>query len=79
MAAPDVELLKSLPQDYLNEDQGKHLLRVSIAFIVVETIFVLMFFVARISNKTIKAIDALLFIPVGFGFCIVACVIGIRK
>src|SRR6186713_1036597 len=63
--------------EYLAENTGSSLNHLSISFIVVLTVFVSMFYVARWENKTLNGAEVWCFIPLGYLFCIGVCIDGI--
>ncbi|KAF2438545.1 hypothetical protein P171DRAFT_491208 [Karstenula rhodostoma CBS 690.94] len=62
--------LAKLPAEYLQEDIGHRLLIVASVFIVLQPIFVCLFYVSRHLNKTLDGLECWLFIPMGYmGWC----------
>lgn len=45
------------PPGYLAEDRSQQLLNVAIVFGVLETVFIVLFFTARVISKTAKGVD----------------------
>ncbi|KAH8691694.1 hypothetical protein GQ44DRAFT_695530 [Phaeosphaeriaceae sp. PMI808] len=73
----DINALKALPQEYLAEDRGQDLFRVSVAFIVLETFFIILFLIARVMNKTAKSVEVMYLMPAGYVFCVSVATVGI--
>ena len=63
--------------DYLNEDSSPLLSKISILFMVLQTVFMVLFAVSRYFCKTAQGIDYWVLIPLGFVFCMGNCVISI--
>ena len=53
---------------YLAEDRSRELINVIVAFAVLETFFIILFFTSRIMNHTANEWDVYLMIP-GYLFC----------
>lgn len=68
-----------LTLDYLSENKGEPLYHVSIVFIVLQTIFITLFFISRYINSSTKGWDFWVFIPVAYIVCTAQTIIGIRK
>ncbi|KAI9788794.1 MAG: hypothetical protein M1816_006575 [Peltula sp. TS41687] len=56
------------PPEYLKEDNSQQLLDVAIVFGVLNTLFILLFFTARIMNKTANGLEMYL-MPLAYIFC----------
>lgn len=75
----DPTLLAVLPPEYLNEDKSAPLFNTAIAFIVVQTVFVVLFYISRYINKTANGIEFWCFMPLAYIFSIGLCVVaGLR-
>jgi hypothetical protein len=75
----DPALLAKLPKSYLEEDIGHRLLSFAIAFIVLQTVCVALFYTSRWFSKTLHGIECWLFMPIGYLANIGVCICSIRK
>jgi hydrogenase-4 membrane subunit HyfE len=73
----NIDALRALPPEYLAEDRGGDLFRVSVAFIALETVFISLFLIARGTNKTIRSPEALYLMPAAYIFCVSVAIVGI--
>jgi hypothetical protein len=79
MVGHDPALMAKLPKEYLEENIGRRLTVVCIVFLVVQTIFVMLFYLSRYFTRTLKGIDCWLFMPLGFFGSTGLCILGICK
>jgi hypothetical protein len=79
MAKLDPALLAKLPREYLEENIGERLIIVAVVFIVLQTVFVSLYYSSRYVNKTLNGWECWLFMPIGYLFTTVLCVCGICK
>lgn len=56
------------PPGYLKEDNSQQLLHVAIVFGVLNTLFIILFFIARTMNKTANGLEMYL-MPLAWVFC----------
>jgi len=63
---------------YLAEDTSRQLLNVVVAFAVLETVFIVLFFTSRAMNKTANGWDVFLMIP-AYIFCFVHIIVASGK
>jgi hypothetical protein len=68
----------NLSPEYLAEDQSHKLLIVAILFLVLEFLFIGIYFTSRFTTNTPHGIDTYLMIP-AFLTCISHPIIGLRK
>lgn len=71
--------LAKLPKGYLQQDIGDRLIITASVFIVLQTIFVTLFYISRHLTKTLNGLECWLFMPVGYILTTVLCVCGICK
>jgi hypothetical protein len=63
-----------------NTPEGEQLIKVAIAFIVFQTVFLVLFYASKyIQSKDISGIEMTFFMPLGFIFCVGNSVLSIRK
>lgn len=67
----------NLPLEYLAADGSASLLRLAIAFIGILTVFVVLFYISRHLGNTANGIDFWVFIPLGYFFCLMHCIVTI--
>ena len=65
------------PSDYLAADRSRELLNVAVTFAVLETVFVVLYLMSRVMNKTANGWDVYLMIP-GYIFCFGCIIVAIR-
>lgn len=73
-----MEFAQQYPPSYLAEDRGRELNIVAITFAVLLTIFVFLFFVSRVLNKTLNGLDVYL-IPPAYIFCFGNIIISLSR
>ena len=74
--APTVPISASRRDEY----GGAPLLNVSIAFAVIETVVILLFYASRyIQTKSITGLEMTAFMPLGYISCIGNSIVGIRE
>lgn len=73
------EQLAKLSPEYLAENESRRLLNVSIAFLVIETIFFVMFVASRFILRNYNGIEVWCFMPLAYVCCVANSVLGIRK
>lgn len=66
-----------LSPEYLAEDRGRPLFNVSVAFIVLETLFFAMFVASRFVLRNYRDIETWCFMPLGYLFGIALCCLSI--
>lgn len=69
--------LKSLPPEYLAENNSGQLFRLAIAFACVLTIFIILFYISQWLHNSAKSIEAWCLMPLSYVFCMVHCVVCI--
>ncbi|KAF1948503.1 hypothetical protein CC80DRAFT_486023 [Byssothecium circinans] len=67
----------ALTPEYLAEDASPPLFRTAILFMVLQTIFLVLFIISRFINKTAKGLDFYLLIPLGYIFVMANCSISL--
>ncbi|KAF2727232.1 hypothetical protein EJ04DRAFT_451713 [Polyplosphaeria fusca] len=75
----DYSKLPELTPEYLAEDVSQPMWNASIAFIVLETLFVALFFASRYLSNTMHALEVWLFMPLGWLVCVGLCVTTLRS
>lgn len=75
----DPALLAKLPKAYLEEDIGPRLVGFAVAFIVLQTALVPLFYTSRWLTKTLHGVECWLFMPIGYLANISVCICSIRK
>jgi hypothetical protein len=80
MATITPELLKLLPSEFLAENVGQPLFNVSVAFIILQTFFFVLFVASRFTVRSASyGIETWCLIPAAYVLCIGHCINGIRK
>lgn len=77
MAVLDSAHLASLSKSYLEENIASRLTNTAIAFLALQTVAVVLFYLSRYTTKTLDAWDCWVFMPVGFIFSTGVCVLGL--
>lgn len=66
------------PPEYIQQDASGHVVRVAVAFIVLELLLVALRFVSRSVSKTHSGLDDVLIVP-ALVFCLGICILAISK
>jgi hypothetical protein len=64
---------------YLAENSSAPLYQTAVTFMVLQSIFVVLFYASRYINKTAYGVDFWCFIPLAYVFCMANCSISIGK
>ena len=70
--------LSLIPPEYLAADRSRTLIHIGIAFIVLDTLFISLFFFTRLKCRIPVGIDGWLLVP-GYLLCLAHCIGDFRK
>ena len=72
-------IVAPMPPGYLEQDSSLPLFSVSLLLMVLQSIFVAIFFVSRILSKNMRGLEFWVFLPAAYVFCMAHCINGISK
>ncbi|KAF2804406.1 uncharacterized protein BDZ99DRAFT_575408 [Mytilinidion resinicola] len=73
----DPAALAKLPPGDLSENIGHRVMNLAIAFLVLQSVFVVLFYISRYLNKMLNGWECWLFMPLAYIFCTALCICGV--
>lgn len=79
MQHPDPAVLGKFSPEYLAENEPGNIVPVCIAFCVVQSVFVALFFISRHLQRTVHGIEVWLLMPLAYLFSMAQSIMGISE